>query len=79
MRLQTVGISTGHEEAVMRGDPANRSFSIIYLKQGRVVALDCVNATKDYVAGKALVVARARTDPGRLGDTDVALKSLLPG
>ncbi|WP_066777893.1 NAD(P)/FAD-dependent oxidoreductase, partial [Sphingomonas sp. CCH5-D11] len=51
LKLQTVGLSIGHDATVLRGDPAARSFSIIYLKAGRVIALDCVNAVKDYVQG----------------------------
>ncbi|WP_454648689.1 oxidoreductase C-terminal domain-containing protein [Bradyrhizobium liaoningense] len=31
-----------------------RSFSVVYLKSGRIIALDCVNAIKDYVQGRAL-------------------------
>ena len=42
---------------VLRGDPAARSFSLIYLRQGRVIALDCVNLVKDYAQGRALVLA----------------------
>ncbi|RYD91842.1 MAG: oxidoreductase, partial [Sphingomonadales bacterium] len=49
LRLQTMGLSIGYDETIVRGDPANRSFSVIYLKEGRVLALDCVNAVKDYV------------------------------
>lgn len=56
-KLQTAGLSTGHHRAVMRGDPANRSFSVVYLKAGRVIAIDCVNATKDYVQGRTIVTA----------------------
>jgi len=56
LRLQTVGLSTGYDQTVLRGDPASRAFSVIYLKEGRVIALDCVNATKDYVQGRQLVV-----------------------
>ncbi len=26
------GLSTGHDQAVLRGDPATRSFSVVYLK-----------------------------------------------
>ena len=55
LRLQTVGLSTGYDQEVLRGDPATRSFSIVYLKAGKVLALDCVNATRDYVQGKALI------------------------
>jgi len=75
LRLQTVGLSVGHDATVVRGDIANRSFSIIYLKQGHVVALDCVNAVKDYVQGKALVVGRIAADPTKLADIDIALKT----
>jgi 3-phenylpropionate/trans-cinnamate dioxygenase ferredoxin reductase component len=77
LRLQTVGLSTGHDEAVLRGEPDTRSFSVVYLKQGRVIALDCVNATKDYVQGRALVLAGAELDPLDLADTSRPLKELI--
>ncbi len=77
LRLQTVGLSTGHDTAIVRGDIASRSFSIVYLKAGVVVALDCVNAVKDYVQGRALVVGRVAADPARLADSSIPLKSLV--
>ena len=76
LRLQTIGLSSGHDSSVTRGDMASRSFSIIYLKQGHVVALDCVNAVKDYVQGKALVVERLKVDPAELADTTKPLKDI---
>lgn len=76
LKLQTVGLSTGHDQAILRGDPANRSFSVIYLKEGRVIALDCVNATKDYVQGRKLVVELMSADPAALADASVPLKEL---
>lgn len=78
LKLQTVGISIGHDHAVVRGDPAERRFSVVYLKSGRVIALDCVNAMKDYVQGRKLVEAGAQIDERDLGNPDVPLKSLLP-
>jgi 3-phenylpropionate/trans-cinnamate dioxygenase ferredoxin reductase subunit len=78
LRLQTVGLSAGHDDTVRRGDPAGRSFSLIYLKGGRVVALDCINAARDYAQGRALVEAGLVADKARLADPDVPLKSLLP-
>ncbi|WP_353205656.1 FAD-dependent oxidoreductase, partial [Sphingomonas sp.] len=77
LKLQTVGLSTGYDALVVRGDSAARSFSVIYLKQAHVIALDCVNATRDYVQGRALVVARAVVDPGLLGDASVPLKEMV--
>jgi 3-phenylpropionate/trans-cinnamate dioxygenase ferredoxin reductase component len=77
LKLQTIGLSTGFDKSVTRGDPATRSFSMVYLNQGRVIALDCVNAIKDYVQGKALVVAGAKIDPARLANTSIPLKEML--
>lgn len=77
LRLQTVGLSTGHDATVLRGDPASRSFSVVYLKEGRVIALDCVNATRDYVQGRKLVVARLSIDPARLADRETSLAALV--
>jgi len=77
LRLQTVGLSTGYDGIVVRGDMASRSASLIYLREGRVIALDCVNATRDYVHGRALIVAGAVIDPARLADTAVPLKEMI--
>ncbi|MFS0735667.1 FAD-dependent oxidoreductase [Sphingomonas sp. 1P06PA] len=79
LRLQTVGLSTGHDAVVVRGDTAARAFSIVYLKGGRVIALDCVNATKDYVQGRALVTGRLSPDPAQLADATVPLKEIATG
>ena len=76
LRLQTVGLSTGFDDLVLRGDPLTRSFSLVYLKQGRVIALDCVNMVKDYVQGRALVVQRLTPDRAALADLATPLKSL---
>lgn len=76
LKLQTVGLSIGHDATVLRGDPAARSFSIIYLKAGRVIALDCVNSVKDYVQGRKLIETRAAPDPARLADAATPLKEL---
>ena len=77
LKLQTVGLSTGHDDIVVRGEPARRNFSVVYLKQGRVIALDCVNATKDYVQGRKLVIDRISPDRDKLADAGVPLKELV--
>ena len=79
LRLQTVGLSAGHDQAVLRGRPEDRSFSVVYLRNGRVAALDCVNATRDYVQGRALVVGRIAAPLARLADPDTPLKALVAG
>lgn len=77
LKLQTAGLSIGYDETILRGDLAERKFSVIYLKEGRVIALDCVNNTKDYVQGRKLIEAHASPDRDALADTDILLKSLL--
>jgi 3-phenylpropionate/trans-cinnamate dioxygenase ferredoxin reductase subunit len=74
LKLQTIGIATGHDATVVRGDPATRSFSVAYLRGGHIVALDCVNAARDYVQGRKLI--GVQVDPQRLADAQVALKDL---
>jgi 3-phenylpropionate/trans-cinnamate dioxygenase ferredoxin reductase component len=74
LRLQTVGLSTGHDHAVMRGDPATRSFSIVYLKAGKIIALDCVNMVRDYAQGRKLVEQGVMLSSDEAADTSRALK-----
>jgi len=76
LKLQTIGLNLGYDDIVMRGDPANRSFTLVYLNQGRVIALDCVNSVKDYVQGKALVLVHATPDKSRLSNCEIPLKTL---
>ena len=76
--VQTAGLSVGYDQTVVRGDPAARSFSVVYLKHGRVIALDCVNMVKDYVGGRKLVEGRVSPDLDRLVDPAVPLKELVP-
>lgn len=76
LKLQTVGLNVGHDAAVLRGELESRSFSVIYLREGKVIALDCVNRTKDYVQGRKLILSGAVVDPAVLADETVVLKDL---
>ena len=78
LRLQTAGLSLGHDATVLRGDPDTRSFSVLYLRERRVIAVDAVNRTKDYVQGRKLVEARVGVnDPLALADEERPLKEFL--
>ncbi len=77
LRLQTVGLSRDHDATVVRGDPNVRRFSVVYFREGKIVALDCVNAMKDYIQGKALIASGRTFDPSVVERPDVELKSLL--
>lgn len=59
LKLQTVGLSGGFDQEIVRGDPASRSFSVTYLRGGRIIAVDAVNAPKAFMRGRALVAGGA--------------------
>ncbi len=78
LKLQTAGLNIGYDETLVRGDPAARKFTVIYLKEGRPIAFDCVNAMKDYVQARKLLEAKPqRIDPALLADPDTPLKDLI--
>ncbi|MFY7743854.1 MAG: NAD(P)/FAD-dependent oxidoreductase [Erythrobacter sp.] len=78
LKLQTAGLSLGFDQTVLRGDPAERKFTVIYLKAGKPIAFDCVGTMKDYVqARKLLESGVGKIDPALLADPDVALKDLI--
>ncbi len=78
LKLQTAGLNIGYDQAIVRGDPAERKFSVVYLKEGRPLAIDCVNNTKDYVQGRKLLEnGVTEIDLERLANPEVPLKELL--
>ena len=76
LRLQTVGLFRDHDDLVVRGEPESGSFSIVYLRRGRVIALDCVNSVRDYAQGRKLVLAGAAPERHKLADAGIPLKEL---
>ncbi len=78
LKLQTAGLNIGYDQTLVRGDPATRKFTVVYLKEGRPIAFDCVNAMKDYVQARKLLESRPqRIDPTLLADADTPLKELI--
>jgi 3-phenylpropionate/trans-cinnamate dioxygenase ferredoxin reductase subunit len=76
IKLQTAGLNLGHDEVLLRGRPAARSFSAVYLREGRVIALDCINAPRDFAQGKALVERGLAPPRELLADDALPLKTL---
>ena len=76
IRLQTVGLSIDYDDMFVRGSMESNSFSVVYLRAGKVIALDCVNNTKDYVQGKALIASGLVVSRALLADASVLLKTL---
>ncbi|MES2756567.1 MAG: FAD-dependent oxidoreductase [Pseudomonadota bacterium] len=76
LKLQMVGLSQGYDQVVLRGDPANKSFAVFYLREGAVISADCINRPLEFVPLKKLVTARAVIAPERLADESVTLKEI---
>lgn len=75
VKMQTAGLFTGYDEVVCRGDIHGRKFSILYLKEGRLIAADCVNSPADFAQAKNLVGSFARLDPAIAADPSRPLKT----
>ena len=62
IKLQSAGLSDGHDDTVLLGeaDPESDSgFSLLYFRDGRLIAGDSVNQAKVFMACKKLVGERA--------------------
>ena len=78
LKLQTAGLNMGFDQAITRGDPASRKFTVVYMKEGRPIAFDCVGMMKDYVQGRKLLESRpGKIDPALLADPETPLKELI--
>ena len=78
LKLQTAGLNTGYDATVLRGDPATRKFTVVYMKEGRPIAFDCVGTMKDYVQARKLLESEpGKIDPELLADTDVPIKEMM--
>ncbi|WP_026617164.1 NAD(P)/FAD-dependent oxidoreductase [Ensifer aridi] len=71
-RLQSAGISHFGDVEVLRGDPSSDRFSVLYLRGGRLAAIDTVNNLKDFVAAKRLLSLGGRL-PLAFHNPDVSL------
>jgi 3-phenylpropionate/trans-cinnamate dioxygenase ferredoxin reductase subunit len=77
-KLVIVGLSQGHDQVVLRGDPAQGAFSCCYLRGGELLAIDTINLAKDHLAARKLIPTRLRPDVAKLADPAVALKDCGP-
>jgi 3-phenylpropionate/trans-cinnamate dioxygenase ferredoxin reductase subunit len=77
LKMIIVGLSQGCDEAITRGSPAARSFSVCYLREGELIAVDTVNAPKDQMSARKLIAAHARPDRAKVADPAIALRDCL--
>ncbi|MFE4694103.1 NAD(P)/FAD-dependent oxidoreductase [Streptomyces sp. NPDC056749] len=73
--VQYAGHHAGADTLLWRGDPADPSWTVCWLRQGVLVAVLAVSRPRDLAQGRRLVEAGARIDPARAADSSVPLKS----
>ena len=57
VKFQSCGLSFGHEEAKVIGDPSAPHFSVEYRKNGKLIAVDAVNDARAYMMGRKRIAA----------------------
>lgn len=78
LKLQICGLSEGYTRVILRGDPLyDRSLTVFYLADERLLAIDAINRPADFLQGKRLLNAGVQVDPEQLADPDIPLKNLL--
>jgi 3-phenylpropionate/trans-cinnamate dioxygenase ferredoxin reductase subunit len=78
LKLQIAGLSTGYDDVIIRGNPADRSFACLYLKDRKLIATDAVNSPKEFVQSKALISSHTELDRNKLANTNIQLRDFLP-
>ncbi|HYW64230.1 MAG TPA: FAD-dependent oxidoreductase [Bradyrhizobium sp.] len=76
-KLQIAGLTTGYDHVVVRGDPAQRSFSAFCYKSGQLVGVESVNRASDHVFGRKLLGLNRSIEPEQAQDLGFDLKAAL--
>jgi 3-phenylpropionate/trans-cinnamate dioxygenase ferredoxin reductase component len=77
LKLQMVGITTGTDKTVMRGDPGERKFSVFCFRGGDLAGIESVNRSGDHMFGRRLLAARAGITPEQAADLSFDFKAHL--
>jgi len=77
LRLQIAGLSIGAAEVVPRADAECARFAAFHVAgDGRLLAVEAVNAAPEFMAGRMLIARRARVSRERLADSSVSMKDV---
>ena len=75
LKLQIAGITIGHDTSVLRGDPADRNFSVFCFRGGRLIGVESVNRTADHVIARRLLAGDPALSPEQAGDEGFDLRA----
>ena len=78
LKLQVAGLSSGHDEAVVRGDPSSTACSVFLFYEGKLVCVETLNRAADQMLARRLLASRVAVTPRQAADPNFDLKTLLP-
>jgi 3-phenylpropionate/trans-cinnamate dioxygenase ferredoxin reductase subunit len=76
-KLQMVGLTTGYDQVVVRGDRGAGAFSAFCYKSGRLLGIESVNRAGDHMFGRRLLASNRSITPEQAADASFDLKSAL--
>jgi len=75
LKLQIAGITTGHDNSVLRGNPADRNFSVFCFRGARLIGVESVNRTADHVIARRLLAGDPLLSPEQAADESYDLRA----
>ncbi|MFF2242771.1 NAD(P)/FAD-dependent oxidoreductase [Arthrobacter sp. NPDC058130] len=77
LKLQIAGLCSGYDHTVLRRDEERGKFSVLYYRQGRIIAADCVNAPLDFMAVKNALAKGQNIPADAAADPATQLKTII--
>jgi 3-phenylpropionate/trans-cinnamate dioxygenase ferredoxin reductase subunit len=77
LKLQIAGLSHGYDRTILRGDPEDEKFSLLYYRGETLIAADCVNSPRDFMAVKHALKSGVTIPAESAADSTIALKDLV--
>ncbi|WND02761.1 FAD-dependent oxidoreductase [Temperatibacter marinus] len=68
LKLQMVGLNQGYDEIIERGSREEGKLAFFYLKEGRMIAADCISSMAEFMQSKKLIAARVPVTADSLQD-----------
>ena len=76
-KLQIVGLSGDHDKVIMRGDMSEAKFMLFYTKDEKLIAVDAVNNSKEFLICKKLVANKVTIKPDEISNPATNLNDLI--
>ncbi len=77
LKLQMAGLTIGYDAVVPRGDIAAEQFCALYYRDGQLIAVEAVNATRDYMAARRILETGGNIPQDAAANLDIPLKAHL--